>query len=110
TLGVKLNRLMRAEGFNEAFNYAFVDGKKQSLFLGDVSSYKHVGFNFRSEAVPVRNPLTEEMNVMRQQIAYGLFVNTQHNLRYGQLNGKLFELGFNFEKNNEAYNQIWSMG
>lgn len=110
TLGVKLNRLFRAEGFNEGFNYAFVDGKKHSQFIGDVSTLKHVGFNLRSEAVQVRNPLSEEMNVMRQQITYGLFVNALHNLRHGLNLGKIFEMGFNFEKNSENYNQIWSVG
>ena len=30
-LSLKLNRLLRSEGYNEAFNYAFVDGKKHAL-------------------------------------------------------------------------------
>lgn len=110
TLGVKLNQLMRAEGFSEGFNYAFVDGKKHKDFIGDVETLKHVGFNLRSEAVQVRNPLSEEMNVMRQQISYGLLGNAIHNLRYGSGTGKLFEMGFVFEKNNDTYNQIWSAG
>ncbi len=110
TLGIKIRSLFRNEGFNEGFNYAFVDGKKHAKFLGDITTFKNVGFNLRSEAVQVRNPLSEEMNVMRQQISYGLFVNTLHNLRHGQNLGKIFEMGYNFERNNDTYNQIWTAG
>ncbi len=114
TLGLKLNRLLRSEGFNEGFNYAFVDSKKHLKFLGDLSSLKNVGFAFKGDTVRVRNPLSEEMDVMRQQITYGLFVNALHNLRYGQNQGKIFEMGFNFEaapsKDGCAYNQVWSLG
>lgn len=115
TLGIKLNSILRSEGFSEAFNYAFVDGKKHKKFTGDVSSLKHVGFNLRSEAIHVKNPLSEEMNVMRQQISFGLLNNAIHNLRYGSGNGKLFEMGFVFskhqdDKNEDKYNQIWNVG
>jgi phenylalanyl-tRNA synthetase beta chain len=108
--GVKLNRLLRSEGFSEAFNYAFVDGKKHKTFLGDIESYKNVGFNLKSEPVQVRNPLSEEMNVMRQQVSYGLLLNATHNLRHGQNLGKLFEIGYIFNKDQDKYTQTWSAG
>jgi phenylalanyl-tRNA synthetase beta chain len=108
-MGVKLNRLIRSEGFSEAFNYAFVDGKKHKKFIGDIESLKNVGFTLKSEAVEVRNPLSEEMNVMRQQISYGLLINANHNLRHGQNIGKLFEMGYVFHKD-EKYQQVWSAG
>ncbi len=110
TLGLLFNDLLRSEGFSEGFNYAFVDGKKHSEFIGDIANLAQVGFPIKSEPVQIKNPLSEEMNVMRQQICYGLFVNALHNLRHGQDHGKIFELGFNFEKSAESYNQIWSAG
>lgn len=110
TLGKVLNEIVRSEGFSEAFNYAFVDGKKHSEFIGDISTLKGVGFNLKSDPVQIRNPLSEEMNVMRQQVTHGLFQNALHNLRHGQSRGKLFESGFIFEKSEDSYNQIWSLG
>src|SRR5690606_28355432 len=108
--GQTLNNIFRGEGFSEAFNYAFVDGKKHSEFLGDIATLKEVELDLKSEVVRIKNTLSEELNVMRQQICYGLFVNALHNLRHGQNHGKLFEMGFNFEKSGEVYNQIWSVG
>src|SRR5690606_5306888 len=108
--GNTLNNIFRNEGFSEAFNYAFVDGKKHAEFIGDIANLKDVGFNLKSAAVRIKNPLSEEMNVMRQQICYGLFLNALHNLRHGQNHGKLFEAGFNFEKSGDSYHQIWSAG
>jgi len=53
----------------------------------------------------VRNPLNEELDVMRTSLLPGLLKNALNNYRYGNEIGRLFELGYVFGKSSEGYKQ-----
>lgn len=81
------------QGLCEAVNYGFVSEQNQKATLGNAESLKALGLNGSPEAVPILNPLTEELNVMRQSLLPGLLKNLAHNSRRGVKWGSLFEVG-----------------
>lgn len=79
-----LRRLKRwgfGAGLAEAVNYSFVG-------QGDLDL-----LNLPTERrIPVANPLSEDQNVMRTDLAPGLLANLRHNIAQGNLRLRLFEL------------------
>jgi phenylalanyl-tRNA synthetase beta chain len=73
--------VMSGAGFYEAVNYSFIDGGL-ALSLG-----------FAAVPVKVRNPISEDMAVMRTSLIPGLLSNARHNLRRQQRSVRLFEAG-----------------
>jgi len=109
-LNQKVSQVMRSQGFNEAFNYAFVDEKGFLKFSGSTDSLKGVGLGLQSEPILIQNPLSEEFNILRQNLSYGLFKNVLHNVRQNQNLGRIFEAGYIFDKQNDSYRQTFSLG
>ena len=95
-LNQKVSQVMRAEGFSQAFNYAFTSGQAENNWLQDVSL---------AEAIKIRNPLSEELNVMRRTLSLGLWKNTLDNIRAGNPAGQLFEIGQVFSKAEDLYKE-----
>lgn len=89
-----LRRLFQGQGFLQAVNYAFISRKFQDSILGANEKLASFGLRVVHEPVSLRNPLNEELNVMRVSLVPGLFKNVQHNVRHGNAWGRLFELGF----------------
>jgi phenylalanyl-tRNA synthetase beta chain len=87
-LNQRVSQLIRAEGYSQAFNYAFTSEVHESEWLGGKAT----------PAVKIRNPLSEELNVMRRSLSYGLWRNTLDNIRGGNVAGNLFEIGQVFSK------------
>ncbi|MDA1000195.1 MAG: phenylalanine--tRNA ligase subunit beta, partial [bacterium] len=78
---------MVAAGFDEAINYSFVSGAAlERLGLGG------------ADVVPLRNPLSAEMDVMRTTLLAGLLGNAALNLNRGLDEVLLFEIGQTFHK------------
>ncbi len=90
----KLRRLMQAQGYFQAINYAFIGARFQERVLGAYEKLAAFGLRAIHEPVSLVNPLTEELNVMRAAIAPGLLKNVQYNSRQGNAHGRLFEIGF----------------
>jgi phenylalanyl-tRNA synthetase beta chain len=114
-LNLKSSQLLRANGFSQAFNYAFVGGQTQSQFLGRTELLKSAGFSVSEEAIKVLNPLNEETNTMRAMLATGLFKNLTMNFNYGNQMGRLFEMGPCFyrtedTKEHDEYKESWHLG
>lgn len=68
-------------GLNEAENYSFV-GHKDLDLLGLP----------REGRIDIINPLTEEQNVLRTELAPSLFQNVRHNIAHGNTGVRLFEV------------------
>jgi phenylalanyl-tRNA synthetase beta chain len=98
-------RVMESEGFHQAVNYGFIGDKFQSSFVGDSALWTATGLNIPAKAVAVRNPLNEEVNVMRVSLAPWLYRNFIYNFRHGANEGRLFESGAVFEKAGAEYKQ-----
>lgn len=90
------SELMRAEGFQQAFNFAFVGAKGEKSFLGSHGTLKAAGLASSEKEIRLMNPLNEEMDVMRSSLSYGLFKNLNHNFHAGNMLGRLFEIGSTF--------------
>ncbi|MGZ3768488.1 MAG: phenylalanine--tRNA ligase subunit beta [Bdellovibrio sp.] len=95
-LNMETSRLMRAEGFQQAFNFAFVGSKAEKSFLGSLAPLKSAGLASSEKEIRIMNPLNEEMDVMRSTLSFGLFKNLNTNFHYGNMQGRLFEIGSTF--------------
>ena len=81
----------------QAVNYSFVDHNFHEEFFGGA---KLKGF---PESLPIfiSNPISQDLNSLRQSLLPGLFKNMQANIRYGECWGRLFEQGVCFFKDEE---------
>ena len=102
--------LLAREGFFQAVNYRFLSRKHQDEFLGDKSRLGSVGLAPVGETVTVRNPLSEELGVMRESLLPGLFENALHNYRHGKETGRLFEVDQVFGNTGDGYGQSARVG
>jgi phenylalanyl-tRNA synthetase beta chain len=112
----KLRRLMQAQGFLQAINYAFISTKFLERVLGAHEKLAAFGLRAIHEPVTLVNPLTEELNAMRTAIVPGLIRNVQHNSRHGNVTGRLYEMGFVHDgkrgsgaSEGNSYMQEWHM-
>ncbi len=77
-------------GFFECISYSFINPEGlQNLRLAED--------DLRLQAIPVKNPFSEEQAIMRTSIIPGLLKIVQHNLNHRQLNQLLFEIGVVYE-------------
>lgn len=97
--------LLVREGYLECVNYRFLAEKAQVSFLGDMNKMGVVGLAPVGEVVRLKNPLSEELGVMRSSVLPSLFQNLLHNYRHGKDFGRLFELDFAFGKKGSEYEQ-----
>ncbi|MGE3386086.1 MAG: phenylalanine--tRNA ligase subunit beta, partial [Bdellovibrionales bacterium] len=95
---------VQAAGFQQAVNYGFVSSNWQKQVLAG-QGYQEAGVEIVTEPVMLKNPLNEELDVMRVSLLPGLFKNALHNYRYGNEIGRLFELGYVFGKAEQGYRQ-----
>ncbi|RME14705.1 MAG: phenylalanine--tRNA ligase subunit beta, partial [Bdellovibrio sp.] len=99
--------LLSHSGYLQAVNYHFIGNKFQSEFLlkGKTQEefqsprFTSLGLGYHRSPVFIKNPLSEELNVMRLSLLPGLFKNLLHSYRYGASWGRLFEVGFVFSNN-----------
>lgn len=90
----RLKRFLLAAGMMEAVNYSFCDPNCfEKIRLVSDSPVR--------DAVPLRNPLSPEMSLLRTTLIPGLLENTQHN-RNHQINTiRLFEIGSVFVRDGD---------
>ena len=83
-----LSDLLSAKGFNEIISYSFISRDDHDLFgEGAVS-------------LEVKNPISQNMSVMRTNLVSGLVSTFLHNLNHGQDSQRLFEIGNTFSLKN----------
>jgi len=93
TLG-QLRSALCAEGYQEAINYSFIDAKQLEAV--------HHG----KQILPLANPLSSDMDVMRTTLLPGLLTSLARNSRRQHNRVRLFETGIAFlqdEKLNESH-------
>jgi phenylalanyl-tRNA synthetase beta chain len=100
-----VGELARAAGFSQCVNFGFTSSKFQTAVLGPVDAYRAAGLDMDSQPIAIRNPLNEDLNVMRVSLMPGLLKNLLHNYRHGNAVGKLFEVGYVFRHGPEGYLQ-----
>lgn len=92
----KLSELVRASGFHQAFNFSFTSSKGQKQFLQGLRGLTSAGLNASEKEITLKNPLSEELNVMRTCLSYGLYKNCVQNFHQSNEAGRLFETGSTF--------------
>lgn len=106
----KTYRILKDFGFSHAFNYSFFSEKEFVKFNGPVMDYADLGLDKVENFVRLRNPLNEDLNVMRSQLSFGLFHNALTNIRYGNEFGRLFEVGKVFSSKADAHQEKQALG
>jgi phenylalanyl-tRNA synthetase beta chain len=78
--------VLTACGLSEAVNFSFVAPKA-------IAALRFPEDDRRARPLPLRNPISEEMSVLRTSLLPGLLQNAAHNLRHGVQEIHLFEVG-----------------
>lgn len=100
--GLLSSHLVR-EGYSQAVNYGFISSKLQMEVLEGREIFQKAGIDLPEQAVKLKNPINEDLDVMRMSLLPGLFKNLLHNLRYGNEIGRLFEIGQAFVSKEGQY-------
>ena len=87
---MELKQLLVARDYQEVINYAFVDADWELDFVNN------------STPVSLKNPIANQMSVMRSTLLGGLISNLQFNLNRKQTRVRLFETGCCFVRNGES--------
>jgi phenylalanyl-tRNA synthetase beta chain len=103
TMNQKISGYMRADGFHQAFNYAFTSDVLETKWIGSAKRLAATGLATADKAVTIKNPLSEDLNVMRRTLSLGLWRNALDNIRAGNQNGGLFETGSVFSSKDGQY-------
>jgi phenylalanyl-tRNA synthetase beta chain len=77
-----------AAGFDEAVNMGFISPRELGPFDDDGKRFPRM---------VLRNPLSEDVSVMRSTLLPGLLRNVVHNQRHGEHEVRLFEMGTVFQ-------------
>lgn len=101
----RLSELLRSAGLSQCVNYGFIGSQYQSQVLGPVEAFRSAGLEMDPQPVRLKNPLSDELDVMRVSLIPGLLKNLLHNYRHGNGQGRLFEIGFAFRRGPEGYTQ-----
>ncbi len=84
------NQLIKTQmttiGYQEAINYSFVSAKQLD------------NFNLSKGSIALKNPLTEELAVMRTSLLPGMMETVKYNLRRQNESIKMFETGYVFNQ------------
>lgn len=83
----KVKHWARGAGLIEAINYSFVSS--QDLVL--------MGLNENVPPIALRNPLSEDQNMLRPMLAPGLLQSVRHNMTQGNATLRLFETSVVFQ-------------
>ncbi len=81
----KFKSVLRTEGYSEACNYSFGSPKDFDLLRLPADAPER-------RAVQIRNPIGEDLSVMRTTLAASMLGNVVRNVRRGNDAGRLFEL------------------
>ena len=88
----QLKRVLVDRGYREAITYSFVDAQLQSKLN-------------KGNAIPLSNPISSDMTVMRTTLWPGLLQAMLYNINRQQSDVRLFECGLVFSKHNGEIKQ-----
>ena len=84
----RIRKLMQDRDYHEVINYSFIDADIQKLFDPD------------NIAIPLMNPIVNDMAVMRTNLWPGLLKTLAYNLHRQQKRVRIFETGLRFLQTN----------
>ena len=95
-----ISEQLTSQGFNEIMNNS----------LSKVSYYENLETYPASNCVRLINPLSEDLNIMRQTLLFGGLETLRFNINHKSPNLKIYEFGkvYDFRLNNKDENQILS--
>ncbi len=94
----RLRDLLVARGYHEAVTYSFVAPEMQTMF------------DPGQQTLPLSNPISADMSVMRTRLLAGLVQALRHNLNRQQTRVRLFETGLCFIPGDEGLAQTPHIG
>ena len=80
-----IREILREQGLNEVINYSFIPKSAKELF------------SFEDGIIEIKNPLSEDMAIMRPSLVYSLVNNIKENLNRNQTDLKIFEVSKTFK-------------
>lgn len=92
----RVNATMRGQGYLQAFNYGFTSSKRERAFFGGMRGLPAAGLTLTEKSIALRNPLNADLDVMRSSLSEGLYQNCVTNVKYGNEEGALYEIGSTF--------------
>ncbi len=90
---LQISQILRGQGYSQAMNFAFVSEAQEKQFVGNFQNLNAAGLNWSEQRIRLMNPLSEDLNVMRGTLSYGLYKNIVTNFHQGNHQGRLFEYG-----------------
>ena len=99
---------LASQGLYQALNFAFTSEKSEKDFIGSKSTLNDLGLPMTEKAIRLMNPISDDLNVMRSSLGFGLFRNMSYNYHQGNDVGGLFEVGktFSFSSENASVNPL----
>lgn len=92
-LGDYARKILRQIGLNEVINYSFISKKAIEIL------------NLKDKLIEIKNPLSEDMSIMRPNLIYSLLCNVRDNLNRNFSNLRFFEVSKVFTAANELANE-----
>ena len=96
-----IKNVVKEQGYYQAFNFSFVHHTLHNQFLGS----KPVADMPSSSPIFITNPISQDLNSLRQSLLPGLFQNLLFNMRHGEDFGRLFEQGVSFFKREDQFEE-----
>ena len=93
-LQILISEQLTAQGFNEVLNNSLTKGS----YYNGLTAYPE------TESVKLLNPLSSDLNVMRQTLLFGGLENIARNINYRNSDLKLYEFGNCYHYHNENKN------
>jgi phenylalanyl-tRNA synthetase beta chain len=91
----RIRQVLTGNGFSEIINYSFENPSAADILALPLSDR-------RRHAVRIKNPLSEEMSVMRSTMVNGLIETAKRNINNGSSDLKFFEIGKVFLNHGDA--------
>ncbi len=84
TISNLVRKILKESGLNEVINYSFIPKEAKEIF------------HFNEDIIEIKNPLSEDMAIMRASLIYSLINNVKDNLNRNQNDLKIFEVAKTF--------------
>lgn len=92
----RVHGVLRGQGYLQAFNYGFTSSKRERAFLGGMRAFPAAGLAVGEKSIALKNPLADDLDVMRSTVCEGLYRNAVANTKYGNEEGFLYEIASTF--------------
>ena len=105
----KVSKIMESQGWYQLLNYSFGEEEFYEEFLKDKESLCFLGLDF-GEKIPLQNPLSSQLALMKPLLVPDIFKNLVHNFRHNNKEGQVFETAPVFFKEKKTFKQRDHLG